>query len=96
MAFQGNIPLFYRRGELQRLEPYLNTEQRLVFEAVCNRINAAIETAQHTREEADRQEIVSILRDVYRSLTAGADKLDIRGNAVKFIGQNLLMGNGEE
>lgn len=92
MAFQGNILLFYLKGELQKLAPHLAPEQKTALAAVCETVNTAIEAAQRAQGEEDEQKIVEFLQTAYRDLTAETDKLGAYGDALKFIGENLLMG----
>ncbi len=52
--------------------------------------------AQRAQTAEDGQAAINALRNVHLDLTAEADKLGIYGDAVRFIGQNLLMGNSAE
>ena len=96
MAFQGNVLLFYLKGEIQKLSSRLTLEQRASFEDICQRTVAAIKMAQRAQTAEDGQAAINALRNVHLDLTAEADKLGIYGDAVRFIGQNLLMGNSAE
>ena len=96
MAFQGNVLLFYLKGEIQKLSSRLTPEQRASFEDICQRTVAAIKMAQRAQTAEDGQAAINALRNVHLDLTAEADKLGIYGDAVRFIGQNLLMGNSAE
>lgn len=96
MAFQGNILLFYLRGEIQKLASRLTPEQKTSFGDICQRTGAAIKMALEARTEEDRQAVIKALGEVHRELTTEADKLGIYGDAVRFIGRNFLMGSSAE
>lgn len=96
MAFQGNVLLFYLRGEVQKLGSLLTPEQKAAFGDICQRADAAIRTAHQARTEEDGQAVTAALREIHRALTAAADELGMYGDAVRFIGDNFLMGTGAE
>lgn len=51
MALQGNILLFYLKGETQKLECYLNSKQRAALEEICGRLAGTIGRMAHRAEE---------------------------------------------
>lgn len=86
MAFQGNILLFYLKGELQKLGGCLSEEQKADLDAVCGRMEETVKYAQHA---SDRNEIKKKLRAVYEDILAQAQKLDEYGEPLRCIAKEI-------
>lgn len=90
-AFQGNILLFYVRGELaeDKLGQHLNGEQKAVFHTVCDKINDAIQGAQQAEKEAEGAQVADLLYEGCAAMETTATELGDRGGAVKYLAQEL-------
>ena len=87
IAFQGNILLFYTRGEVsdEKLGQLLSDEQKSAFGVICNIINNCIQLALNANEETANKAIADMLYDIHSDMVIEADKLKERGGAVRFI-----------
>lgn len=86
MAFQGNILLFYLKGELQKLNGCLCEEQKAALEAVCGRLANA---AAYADRAADRDEVKKKLQAVYEDILAEARKLGEYGEPLRCIAKEI-------
>lgn len=77
IAFQGNILLFYTRGELtdEKLGTLLDDQQKDTFSAICQKIDRFIRFTYHTAGETTYREIADRLYEINSLMTAEADKL---------------------
>ncbi|GHU79591.1 hypothetical protein FACS1894191_2730 [Clostridia bacterium] len=92
IAFQGNIFLFYIRGEVEKLGGLLDDGQKAAFGAICGRIDEFIQFALRAGEETDRETIAGKLYDIHSGMAAEAEKLAARGGAILFLaGQVKLL-----
>ena len=89
MALQGNILLFYLKGEAQKLEHYLNPKQRAALEEICDRLAGAIDRIAHRAEEETADRIIGSLREIYRDMTALAEELGQYGSSIHFIAEQI-------
>lgn len=89
VAFQTRILLFYLRGEIQKLEPYLKSAQRAALVSICERMDTSIERIQYIQQKSDEERMMEMLQDIYRELNTEADKLGIYGDAIRFIAKSL-------
>lgn len=71
LAFRENILLFYLKGEVQKLEPILNEEQKAAFYRIIEKMNTVIRLANYsdrisgvgyTDLSSDTQIITSLLQ----------------------------------
>jgi len=85
VAFQGNILLFYTRGEIEKLADILNTNQKATFDEICNKINKSIKIAQQATDMSAQKEIPSILYEINTNMIEEANKLKERGGSIAFI-----------
>ncbi len=87
MAFQGNILLFYTRGEIsnEKLGCVLDAEQKSSFNEICGKINNFISFAHEATEKTAYQEIANRLYEINADLTVQADLLKEQGGAVRFL-----------
>jgi len=87
IAFQGNILLFYTRGEVshEKLGKLLSDEQKTAFGVICNEINKCIQLALNANAETAYKEIADMLYDIHSHMMMEADKLKERGGAIRFI-----------
>lgn len=89
MAFQGNILLFYLKGETQKLERYLNSRQRTALEGICDRLAGVIGRVAHRAEEETADMIIESLQGIYRDMTALAEELGQYGTSIQFIAEQI-------
>lgn len=86
LAIQGNILLFYIRGEIQKLgSARLGKEQKAAFDLICRDVNTAILLAQKAEDETTFDKMAKILYEVQRKMTAEADRLGMYGSAIQFL-----------
>lgn len=90
LAIQGNILLFYIRGEIQKLgSARLNKEQKAAFDLICRDINTAIQLAQRAEDETTFDKMTKILYEVQRNMAAEADSLGMYGSAIQFLSDEI-------
>lgn len=89
LAFQGNVLLFYLRGEIQKLEPLLNEQQRAALAALCNELNKAVQLAGQAAEETDAEEIARIFSGIYAAIEEQAGLLGSCGAPLHFIAEEI-------
>ena len=87
IAFQGNVLLFYTRGEVShdKLGGFLSDEQKAAFGVICDKINNCIQLALNANEVTAYKEIAETLYGIHSHMMLEADKLKERGGAVRFI-----------
>jgi hypothetical protein len=85
IAFQGNILLFYTRGETDKLGRLLSDTQRAAFEKICSRIDDFIQFTINATEDSAYETIANMLYAIHADMTAEADNLKERGGAVRFL-----------
>jgi len=87
IAFQGNILLFYTRGEVsdEKLGKLLDGEQKTSFDTICGKINDFIQFALSSTEEMAYKEIADKLYEINSDMTREADKLKERGGSIRFL-----------
>lgn len=86
LAIQGNILLFYIRGEIQKLgDARLNKEQKAAFDLICRDVNTAILLARKAEDETTFDKMAKILYEVQQRMAAEADKLGMYGSAIQFL-----------
>lgn len=104
IAFQGNILLFYTKGEVsdEKLGNHLSDEQKAAFCAICDEVDDFIQSALRTDAETAYKIIADSLYEIYYDMIAEADKLKERGGAIRFIAgefkglaDNIMRGVGE-
>ena len=89
IAFQGNILLFYLKGETQKLDHYLNPKQRAALEEICDRLAGAIDQVAHRAEEETADRLIESLQGIYRDMTALAEELGQYGTSIHFIAEQI-------
>lgn len=95
LAFQENILLFYLKGEVQKLEPYLNNEQKSAFYKVFEKMNIVIRLANHSDyididiSAVLQKEMAENMKSIYSELTALKEELGDYGSAVGYIAEEL-------
>lgn len=87
IAFQGNILLFYTRGEAsdEKLGIYISPAQKSVFAAIGEKINEMIMYAHNATDENAYSEIIDRLREIQTAMDDEADDLKEKGGAVRFL-----------
>ena len=90
LAFEGNILLFYLKGELQKLgRRFLREEQITEFDAICNHMNEAIECANYVKTAADKDKIRENLQAAYDGIMAEAESLGEYGEPLRYIAKEI-------
>ncbi|MDE6675323.1 MAG: hypothetical protein K2K19_11025, partial [Acetatifactor sp.] len=89
MAFQGNILLFYLKGETQKLECHLNPKQRAALEEIGDRLAGVIGRVAHRAEEETVDRIIESLQGIYRDMKAMAEELGQYGTSIQFIAEQI-------
>lgn len=89
LAFQGNILLFYLKGEIGKLEYYLNENQKETFDAVCGRLGKAICLARHAKDKKDGEQVRKALREVRAELAGEIAELGDYGGPVWVIAEEI-------
>lgn len=90
IALQGNMLLFYLKGEIQKLgSRFLENSQKEALEAVCSQFAQVIHLAEGVSAQADKGKIQKDLQAVYKDLTAQAQQLGMYGGAVGYIAEEL-------
>ncbi len=89
MAFQGNILLFYLKGEIQKMERHLNQKQQTALVSICDRLAGAIGWVAHREEEEPVDRIVESLQGIYQDMTALAEELGQYGTSIHFIAEQI-------
>ena len=89
MTFQGNILLFYLKGEIQKMERHLNLKQRAALEEICDRLAGAIGRIAHRAEEESADRIIESLQGIYRDMAALAEELGQYGTSIYFIAEQI-------
>lgn len=85
MAFQGNILLFYLKGEVQKLGRQLRPGQRAALEAICGRLAEVVGRAAHMVDEEAGEGVAGRLHGICRELAAQAEELGEYGASVRFV-----------
>ncbi len=87
ISFQGNILLFYTRGEVsdEKLGRFLSDEQKNAFLNICNKINDFIAFAQKSNDKSAYKTIADMLSEIISDLSFEAHKLGEKSGAVRFI-----------
>ena len=87
IAYQGNILLFYTRGEVshEKLGHTLDGVQKAAFDAICGKINDFIQHAHKAEDVSAYPVLAGKLDEIYADMQREADKLGVRGSAIKFI-----------
>lgn len=94
LALQGNLLLFYLKGEIQKMSSLLNQSQQTAFNAVCEKMDRAVRRASHEADPTTVEEIAQEFHDVYEKLTEEAGKLSIYGAPVQFIAEEIKRAAG--
>ena len=85
VAYQGNILLFYCRGEIEKMGNLLSDEQKTSFKEICGKINDYIQFTQNASDESAFKLIADRLFSIYSDMITQADNLNERGGAVRFL-----------
>jgi hypothetical protein len=85
IAYQGNIMLFYFRGEIEKINGLLSDGQREAFAEICDKINDYIRFAHNSTDEMAFKPIAEMLYSIYSDMITQADDLGNLGGAVRFL-----------
>jgi AraC family transcriptional regulator len=95
LTFQGNILLFYTRGEVEKMNKanVLDDEKNREFNAVCEKINAAIQLVINATINATGETPVKEVSQHYGAaaddLHRIADGLGLHGSPIKFLAAEI-------
>jgi len=92
MAFQGNLLLFYLRGEAEKMNRanLLSAEQNKALNAAEEKINAAIHIAQQAEDLTAAALIVQNYITAIALVAATANALGSHGNALHYINGEIV------
>ena len=94
-AFKENTLLFYLKGETEKLEPYLNEEQKAAFNGVFDKLRIVIRLANRFDKAYEdtvfivEREIEKLMNEVYEEVKLKADELGERGASIGYIAEEL-------
>jgi len=83
IGFQGNILLFYTRGEAEKLA--LDAQQKAAVDEICGKINNFIRLTQQATDETVYTKAAKKLKEIYTQMLKLSDTLKDQGGAIKFI-----------
>ena len=95
IAYQGDIMLFYLRGEIEKLSgfkvngEFLDNKLKAAFESICRKLDDFIHRAQIAENNTASVEITGCLSAIQSDLAALADDLADRGGAIRYISDEL-------
>jgi len=96
IAYQGNIMLFYLRGEIEKLTGamidginLLCDEQKATFESICDKLNIFIQLAYKATDGNAVEAISDTLHSIQSGLTTLSGELKDNGGAVRYINEEL-------
>ncbi len=89
MVLQGNILLFYLKGEIQKMDTCLDREHKAALEEISGRMEGVLRRDIRDTDADRRTDILRELREIYRALTKQAEELAPRGAAIEYIGQEI-------
>lgn len=90
LAFQENILLFCLKGEAQKLERYLSSEQKALFNNIFEQMDTVIRLANHGDiTPLVQKEMAVLTREIYSKLSAVTEELGDYGSAVGYIAEEL-------
>lgn len=84
LAFQGNILLFYLRGEVQKLGALLDEEGRAALDAACGELDRVARICGGS-DDLPGQRVGEALQSAYKRLAAQAERMGGSGGAIGFI-----------
>ena len=87
IAYQGNILLFYTRGEVsyEKLGRLLNDAQKAAFDAICDKVNDFIRRAHGAEDVSAYGELAGRLCGIHADMIKEADDLKEYGTVIKFL-----------
>lgn len=89
LAFQGNILLFFLKGEVLKLGSHLDENQQATFDAICSSLNEAILFAQQAKEKTDAEKFTRLLEEVHKTIAKEAEKLSNLGAPMALIADEI-------
>lgn len=97
IAFQGNVLLFYTRGELsdEKLGRILDPQQKAAFDNICGKVDDFIQFTHQSTDETEYKQIADRLFEIHADMTKEADNLNEHGGAVRFLANEFKgLANG--
>lgn len=89
LAFQGNILLFYLKGEVQKLGTLLDESQKAAFGEICGKLGEAVSLAHQAEGEVDGEKIMDLLGTVWKEAAEKAGELGEHGLPVGMIAEEI-------
>ena len=91
-AFQGNILLFYTRGEIETMNKanVLDDAKNVDMTAVCDKINTAIQLANSATDESLAKEVSQNYRVAAEDMNRIANGLGLHGNPLRFLATEIM------
>lgn len=85
-CLQGNMLLFYLKGEIQKLgNTHLGRQKQNTFDTICEKLSAAVHLAGSPSGESDTAKIKEGIREVYDAIIAECEALGECGEPLKYI-----------
>ena len=87
IAYQGNVLLFYLRGEVshEKLGHLLDESQKTAFNVICDKVGNFILIARNASEESAFMPIAEMLYAIHSAILIEAVKLNELGSAIKYL-----------
>jgi AraC family transcriptional regulator len=91
IAYQGNILLFYTRGEVsyEKLGSFFDDKQKDEIDAILNKIDDFIQLAHSSTDETSFKEIANKIYEINVDMINFADTLGERGPVIKLIANEV-------
>ena len=91
LAFQGNLLLFYIRGEVQKMGDFGKAAS---FDDIYAGLNKAIRITQNAADDSVLNETKTILETVYEAMELQADRLGEHGGTIKYLAKEVKLYAG--
>ena len=90
VGYQGNILMFYLKGEIQKLgRARLSEGQQAAFGDICGKLGQAIHLAYHASDDADAVQLRERFQSVYEDMIQQAEGLGGYAEPVRYIAEEL-------
>ncbi len=90
VGYQGNILMFYLKGEIQKLgRAHLSEGQQAAFGEICGKLSQAIQLAYHASEDTDAVQIREKFQSVYDDIVLQVKDLGGCAEPVGYIAKEL-------
>ena len=90
VGYQGNILMFYLKGEIQKLgKARLSERQQAAFGNICSKLSQAIHLAYHASDDTDAVQLRERFQSVYEDMIRQAEGLGGCAEPVRYIAEEL-------